>query len=182
MTHVAPIHTPSLYLREFVPDDVPQLFQMSLESGIRTWLPDQVYTDEGHATKILHYLAAQYSSQKTPTLVPYVFGVCLRSTDELIGHVGLSPYRSQVEIGFAIEEKHQRHGYATEAVSAMTRWGHSTFDIPVILGIVAGANIGSRRVLENSGFTLTKEEAGTLHTWQGLIRTYILDFSVHKET
>ena len=54
----------------------------------------------------------------------------------------------------------------------MASWGHSTFGLSSVLGVVAGENIGSCRVLEKSGFVLAKEEIGNLHSWQGPIRTY----------
>jgi len=155
---------------------------MSLESGMREWIPDQVYRSESHTTEVLEYLMAQYANQESPTQAPYVLGVCLGATGELIGHVGLSPLRNQVEIGYAIEEKHQRHGYGTETVSAMTRWGHDTFQLPTVLGVVSSENVGSCRVLEKSGYGLAKEKAGTLHGRQGLIRTYAMSFPAHQES
>ncbi len=175
------IHTPSLILRAFAIGDLPKVFQMSRESGMRKWIPDQVYRSERHTAEVLEHLMAQFSDQQSPAEAPCVLGVCLRVTGELIGHVGLSPLRNQVEIGYAIEEKCQRHGYGTEAVSAMTRWGHDTFGLPAILGVAARENIGSCHVLEKSGFVLAKEEAGALHGRQGLIRTYIMDFLDDKE-
>lgn len=181
MLRFVPIHTPSLTLREFIIEDVPKVFQMSLELGMRCWIPDQVYRSENQTTEVLEYLMAQYSDLKTPSQAPCLLGICLRITGELIGHVGLSPLRNQVEVGYAIEEKRQGSGYATEAVSAMTQWGHDTFALPTVLGVVASGNIGSCRVLEKSGFLLEKEEVGTLHGWQGLIRTYFKDSLDNKE-
>jgi ribosomal-protein-alanine N-acetyltransferase len=149
---------------------------MSRESGIRRWIPDQVYSDESHTAEVLEYLMAQYDGRRSPAEAPIVFGVCDRETGELVGHVGLSQLEDQVEIGYAIEETCQGRGYATEAVSAMTRWGHDTFGLPTILGVVARENLGSCRVLEKSGFVLAKEEADTLHGRKGLIRTYIMEY------
>ncbi len=172
MQIVEPIHTSTLILREFTNEDVPKVYGMSLESGIRDWIPDQVYRNEDHAMEILEYLMAQYRSLHSPASEPCVLAVCLRDSGRLIGHVGLSPLRGCAEIGYAIEESEQRRGYATQAVSAITRWGHQTFMLPTIFGIVAGANTGSCRVLEKSGFALIKEQSGSLHGWQGVIRTY----------
>ena len=181
MSRFVPVHTPSLILRELALEDVPKVFQMSLESCMRRWLPDQVFRSEDHTTEVLEYLIGQYNDLESPARAPCVLGICVRTTGELIGHVGLSPLRNQVEIGYAIEKRRQRHGYATEAVSAMTQWGHESFGLPTVLGVVASANTGSCRVLEKSGFLLAKEEAGVLHGWQGLIRTYVMDFPEPRE-
>ena len=181
MSRFVPVHTPSLILREFVIKDVPKVFQMSLESGMRRWIPDQVYRTEDHTTEVLEYLIEQYNDLESPACAPCVLGICVKITGELIGHVGLSPLRNQVEIGYAVKKSRQCHGYATEAVSAMTQWGHDTFGVLTVLGVVASANVGSCRVLEKSGFLLAKEETGVLHGWQGLIRTYVMDFLDLKE-
>ena len=95
----------------------------NFESGMHKWLPDQVYRSKNHTTEVLEYLIEQYNDLESPAQSLWVLGICLRITGELIGHVGLSPLRNQVEIGFAIEEEHQRYGYATEAVSAISQWG-----------------------------------------------------------
>ena len=172
MYNIEPIHTTSLALREFTKEDVPKVFMMSLESGMRNWIPDQVFRSEEQAREVLDYLMGQYRDLQSPARAPCVLGICLRDSRRLIGHVGLSPLRGHAELGYAIEDKEQGRGYATQAASAMARWGHKTFGMPKILGIVASGNLGSCRVLEKSGFVLAQEEVGSLHGWHGVIRTY----------
>lgn len=172
MRNIEPIHTTSLVLREFTKEDVPKVYMMSIESCMRDWIPDQVYRGEEHTNEVLEYLMSQYRDLQSPARTPYVLGVWLQHAGKLIGHVGLSPLRGCVEIGYAIEDKEQGHGYATQAVSAMAKWGHEACGLPKILGIVATGNVGSCRVLEKSGFVLAQEETGSLHGWHGVIRTY----------
>ncbi len=172
MHKIEPIYTTSLILRKLTKVDVPKVYAMSLESGMRNWMPDQVLANEENASELLNYLISQYRDLQSPAKAPCVLGVCLQQSGALIGHVGLSPLRGQVEIGYAIENDQQGRGFATQAVSAMARWGHATFGSPIILGIVASGNRGSCRVLEKSGFTLAQEELGSLHGWHGVIRTY----------
>ncbi|MBW2367929.1 MAG: GNAT family N-acetyltransferase [Deltaproteobacteria bacterium] len=169
---IEPIYTSSLIIREFTKRDVPKVYVMSVESGIRNWIPDQVYRNEEHTSEVLGHLIDQYNDLRTPAEAPCVLGVCLRHSGKLIGHVGLSPMRGHAEIGYAIEDKEQGRGYATQAVSAMARWGHEKFSLPKILGIVASGNVGSCSVLEKSGFVLVHEETGSLNGWHGVIRTY----------
>lgn len=59
------------------------------------------------------------------------------------------------EIGYGISEKYQRHGYATEAVSAVVSWALAQNAINCVIAEVDKDNIASRRVLEKSGFELT---------------------------
>ncbi len=159
-------------LRRFVPEDAPKVYAMSQEPGVRTWLPDQVYESEARALEVLRDLIDKCHDPGTPVRAPYVLAVCLTSSLELIGHVGLSPLAGEVEVGYAIEDEHQGKGLASEAVRATVNWALPRFGLPRVLGIVAVDNLASCRVLENAGFVLASEAMGSLHGRRGLIRTY----------
>jgi ribosomal-protein-alanine N-acetyltransferase len=148
------IATPRLLLRPFTLADTAKIFVMSQEDGLRRFIPDQVYRDETHAEEVLRALIAWTDQPPEPRTRPYVLGI---ESDELIGHVGLSAARGSVEIGYAIEDKQQGKGLATEAVAAMTRWGLTDLGLPEVLGIVAVDNVGSCRVLEKAGFVRVGE-------------------------
>ena len=81
-----------------------------------------------------------------------VLGLEHAETGLLIGHVGLSPARRSVEIGYAVEQRYQGTGLATEAVTALSGWGLVELGLPEVLGIVAVDNAPSRRVLEKAGW------------------------------
>ncbi len=53
MHNIEPIYTTALILREFTKEDVPKVYAMSLESGMRDWIPDQVYRSEENASEVL---------------------------------------------------------------------------------------------------------------------------------
>lgn len=167
-----PIQTESLILRHFILDDSFKVFKMSQESGMKKWIPDQVYKNEQQAREVLGYLISQYDEPVNPLLGPCVLGVCLVETQELIGHVGLSPFKDSVEIGYAIEDNFQGNGYATQAVTFMSEWGIQKFGLSQILGMVSIENIGSCKVLESSNFQVKEEFEGRLHNRQGIIRKY----------
>lgn len=124
------IETDNLSLRFFTMDDIKKVFQMSQEEGMRLWIPDQVYEDEAKAEGVIKFLSAQYSNPPQPQTAPYVLGIELRKSCELIGHVGLSRANNEIEIGYAIEEKYQGKGYATEAVSAISDWAIKKVKLP----------------------------------------------------
>jgi len=168
----APIVSASLTLRAFVPGDAPKVYAMSLESGMREWLPDQVYESEQQALEVLEYLIDGYREPGVPHSAPFVLGVHLNGSQELIGHVGLSPLAGEVEVGYSIEDARQGRGYASEAVRVMSEWGLRQFGLPRILGVVATDNAASCRVLQNAGFVLLTELPGCLHGRAGLVRTY----------
>jgi RimJ/RimL family protein N-acetyltransferase len=167
-----PISSQALVLRRFTSEDAAKVYALSQESGLRTWLPDQVYENEAVALDVLQDLISRYTNPGTPVRAPYVLGVCLRGSLELIGHVGLSPLDGEVEVGFAIADRHQGRGYACEAVRAMLAWAIPRFNLPRVLGIVASDNAASCSVLERAGFELASQSVGRLHGRQGLIRVY----------
>src|ERR1044072_2897088 len=110
------IRTPRLLLRPFTLADTPKIFAMSREDGLRRWIPDQVYRDELHAEDVLRALMVHTSNVPDPRVRPYVLGIEETASGVLIGHVGLSPARGSVEVGYAIEERVHGQGFATEAV------------------------------------------------------------------
>jgi ribosomal-protein-alanine N-acetyltransferase len=172
MTESLPIATASLTLRCLTPADARKVLAMSQQRGMREWIPDQVYEDEPETRDVLRYLIEQYDNPETPQRAPLVLGICLRSTGELIGHVGLSPAADVIEIGYAIEDRHQGKGLATEAVRAMTDWGIRTLALPGVDGIVASDNAASCKVLEKAGFALLGETIRPLHGVTRLVRAY----------
>lgn len=152
------ISTSRLLLRPFSPADVPKVFVMGSEEGIRRWIPDQVYRDQRHAEQVVSALMAYTAKRPDPRTSPYVLGIEEKETGALIGHVGLSPARGSVEIGYAIEQRLQGKGLATEAVTAISGWALAELSLPEVLGIVAADNVQSCRVLEKSGFVRSGEE------------------------
>ncbi len=162
------LETERLIVRPLTQDDVPAIFQLSKEKSLGEWIPDQVYKSEDEAANVVNFLISQYGNSPNPRKRPFVLGIALRKTGEVIGHVGLSPLTNgDVEIGYAIGEGYQKRGYASEAVAVVCRWATSKLGLPEIHGIVATENIGSGRVLEKAGFML---EAEKNHHYIGKIR------------
>lgn len=166
------METENVLLRYLLPADVEKIFQMSREAGMQQWIPDQVYADEKESAEVIAFLSTQYKVPPHPHEAPFVLGVELKSTQELIGHAGLSPAGGSVEIGYAIEEKHQGKGYATEAVRALSDWAVKMLQIPEVLGIVDRDNKRSCSVLEKSGFTLIEENEKDAFGRRSVCRIY----------
>lgn len=69
------------------------------------------------------------------------------------------------EIGYGIQEEYQGHGYATEAVSALSDWACGQPGVMCVTAEAEESNTASRRVLEKAGFLPTGEtgEEGPLY-------------------
>jgi len=141
-----------IFLRRFVMGDTEKIFQMSQENSLARFLPDQVYQNQEEAAKVLEFLISTYSERVNQEDKPFVLGVILKNSNELIGHIGVSTVEAGIEIGYAIEVKHQGLGYAKIAVSKMLQILGVATDIKEVYGIVDPQNIPSIKVLEKCGF------------------------------
>lgn len=144
-----------LNLRFFNKNDLEKVFQMSQEEGIRRWLSDQCYQNRKETADVINFLIESYS-EINPSEKPFVLGIELKETQELIGHIGLSPVEGFIEVGYAVEEKFQGAGYASEAVKEFSDWAKKELNLKAIWGIVEKENLASVRVLEKSGYSLDK--------------------------
>ena len=139
---------------------------------MRKWLPDQVYEDEAEALDVLNCLISQYASPAAPRQSPYVLGVCLSASRELVGHVGFSPCSHGVEVGYAIADAHQHRGYAKMAVSIATSWSLTAFGLAAVHGLVAEENVVSCKVLEACRFLPVELQRRKLHGIERMVKTY----------
>lgn len=93
----------------------------------------------------------------------YAFAITSPDNDALIGTISLSftsdPVSGRVgEIGYWLGLAHWGHGYASEAVSALTAFGFDDLGLDAIEAMVFKENKSSKRVLEKSGYRLLRSE------------------------
>jgi [ribosomal protein S5]-alanine N-acetyltransferase len=148
-----PIHTTSLALRHLVLDDAPALLRLNGEASTGRWLPSHVYSDLSHAEAAVAYLIGCYSSPGDARHGPYVLGVELRHSGQLLGHVGFSPLDDEVEVSYAIAEGFRGHGYGAEALVEACHWAADAFALSSLTAVTASANAASRRALDRAGFS-----------------------------
>jgi RimJ/RimL family protein N-acetyltransferase len=76
----------------------------------------------------------------------------------LIGSIGIVSktdiYRKNFEIGYFIDEEHWGKGIATKAIQIATSYAFRNFDIVRVYAEPFAENAGSRKALENAGFSL----------------------------
>lgn len=153
-----PLHTPSLVLRHFVPEDAPALLHLNREATTGKWLPSHVYRDIAQAVASLAYLIECYASPGDARLGPYVLGVEHRATAQLLGHVGFSPLAGEVEVSYAIAEAARARGYASEALGQACLWAAEAFGLRRLMALTAADNLPSRRTLDRTGFVHAGDE------------------------
>jgi RimJ/RimL family protein N-acetyltransferase len=79
---------------------------------------------------------------------------------DFVGRAGVRPLTvegaSEIEVAYALRRDAWGQGFASEMTQALADLGLARPDIPSLVGVVFINNIGSRRVLEKSGFVLEK--------------------------
>ena len=163
-----PINTPSLRLRHLVVEEAARMMELNGEPSTRRWLPSHVYPDTDAATSRMRYLIACYSSPGDPRLGPYVLAVEHLASGALLGHVGFSPFDSEVEISYAVAEVSRKRGYGSEALIYSCKWAAESFNLPCILAITESENAPSRRTLERAAFV---HDEDTFMRFQGSQQT-----------
>ncbi|MCL2771931.1 MAG: GNAT family N-acetyltransferase [Oscillospiraceae bacterium] len=148
------LETERLYLRKYTLDDVEKNYLYSQEESRKKGIPNEVYADIQASRKNVEFILSTYDKSD----FPYVYAVVLKNTGEYIGHVSLSEIPGGIEIGYAICEKHQGKGYATEIVKAYVAWGKKELALEKIYGEIYPDNSASKKVLENAGFTFIKND------------------------
>lgn len=119
----------------------------------------------------------RYKSKKRKE---YVFGIILKEENRLIGMVGLHRIdwkNKNSELGYWIGKNYWNKGLVTEAVSLILDFAFSQLKLHKVYAKLFEKNIGSRRVLEKSGFKLEgsfKEQRFKHNAWQNELEHGIL--------
>ena len=103
----------------------------------------------------LEQLATDASQQ--PWLVR---AMALRQSRQVVGSVGFHAAPDEygrVEIGYDVVPAHRRHGYAREAILALTRWAFRTERARICVASVAPDNTASIALVRSFGFHRTGE-------------------------
>ncbi len=140
------LETERLILREFTMDDV----ESSLKYGgdpenvwFMVWGPnDRTATEE--------YLQKKLEDQRLKPRMCYDMAVCLKDTGEHIGGFGLflDEGRLTGDIGWILRKDMWHRGYATEAASALLKFGFETLGMHRIIAKCNAQNTASYRVME----------------------------------
>ena len=151
--------TERLAVRKFRDDDAQQLYENHMDDAVRKWFPNECYADQAEALDAIRF----YVDCVDNGHLPFVLGVELKETKELIGDTGISEVDGkpdEAEIGYCIGQRYRGKGYASELLDAISGFVVSRFGIRVICGRVVHGNEASAKVLEKGGYRFVQEEFG----------------------
>ena len=149
MTAPRELRTARLLLRSFVREDAAAIVRLAgaEEVAVTTLRIPHPYSEEDART-FLAKADEDFQAGRTVS-----FAICLASTAELCGAVGLhiADAHRHAELGYWIGVPFWGRGYATEAARAAVAFGFETMRLNRIFAHHFAENTGSGRVLEKIG-------------------------------
>jgi [ribosomal protein S5]-alanine N-acetyltransferase len=143
------IETERLILREFQQIDFRELAPILADPKVMKFATMGVLSVEQVQQKIASFITCYEK---------YGFGkwaVILKDSNRLIGYCGIAVElidgNNEKELGYRFDSSYWGQGLATEAASAVIKYGFEYLELPYIIGVVERSNISSARVLEKVG-------------------------------
>lgn len=154
------LETARLMLREFVPEDAPDLAKILSDPETMRFYPAP-YDQEG----VQQWIERNRERYKKDGVGLWAINV--KSTNELIGDCGviLQEVDGELlyEIGYHLRRDCWGQGLATEAALACRDWAFANLQVDRLISLIRPENWPSRRVAERNGMTMWKEIS-----WRGL--------------
>ncbi|MDX3100886.1 GNAT family N-acetyltransferase [Nonomuraea angiospora] len=144
-----------LTLRPFTPEDIPWVYEVSLDPALQQFveLPSPYRLENARFFVEELAIAGWESGHRLEFLAEDA------ATGARLGRAGLGVGRQGIaEIGFWVDPEARRRGVATTTVRAVCAWAFETLDLEIIEWRCEVGNHASRRVAEKAGFL----EEGTL--------------------
>ena len=148
------IETERLRLRRLEDSDFDNLKAILSDSETMSYYPEP-YDDHG-VQRWINWNKGLYEERGFG-----LFAVELKENCTFIGDCGITMQNIDgkivPEIGYHVNKKYWKNGYASEASQACKEWIFSNSDFTEIYSYMNTENIGSRKVAENNGMSLVKE-------------------------
>lgn len=137
------ITTDRLIIRKFTKADWNQVYEYTSDAAVMKYMPEGVLSEE--ATKKFVISNSNENAKHFP--------VVLKKDGTLIGHIVFHHYFGDhtYEIGWVFHPEYQNKGYASEAASAVLKYGFETMHLHRTIATCQPENIPSWRVMEKIG-------------------------------
>jgi len=155
------IETSRLYLRQFTPNDLDELYRIYSDSEVMKYLNEGVRNREETAADLFQIIADWEK---------HAFGlwaVVNKENNQLIGDGGLRflGKTPEVEVGYVLAKAYWGKGLASEVAAASLQYGFEVLKLEKIVAVANIENRSSRRVME-------KVEMRYQHNLEGSDRVY----------
>ncbi|MFV7236597.1 GNAT family N-acetyltransferase [Flavobacterium sp. ZB4R12] len=153
------LETDRLVLREMLLSDAEALFEMDRNPNVHQYLWNKPLTEISEVHSYIEFVREQYIQNNIGRFV-----VILKETNELIGWTGLK-YNTEIvnnkidfyDIGYRLNEKFWKKGYASEASFTWLDYGFNVMKIKIMSAAAHTDNIASNKILQKIGMVLTEQ-------------------------
>lgn len=160
------------FLRTLQEDDVQEMTALVRRNKVYWSIHEPVHPSEYYTEKI-QLRKIQESLRQMQLRREYSFGIFLRDTQELVGHISIYAIKrlpfSSAFVGYSLDEAHTGKGIATEALEVVCQFAFEDIGIHRLEAYVSPRNVGSVRVLEKAQFEregLLKQLLYVNGTWE----------------
>lgn len=150
------LETDRLILRHQRLTDLDDLYAIYQDPDVVRYIPDhpQNYEDTR--------LELEWHMNGHPTYPELgLWATIHKPTNRFIGRCGLLPWtidgQHDVEVAYLLEKTYWGQGLATEAATAIARYGFETLRLPRLIALVEPDNAGSAHVAEKIGMAFERE-------------------------
>lgn len=142
------LYTERLVLRPFTERNGSLLKDLFMDPEVTRYLPWGHPYSESEAEQRLQQLLDHWNRHHFGT-----YAIRPKAGRRFIGYAGLETVNDApfVELLYALARKHWGKGYAFEAAAACLEFGFDSLGLPLIVGVIAPGNCGSKRILEKLG-------------------------------
>ena len=158
--HMPVLETRRLRLREWTDRDVNAVVEAGWDPLIPliTTVPAQGTSDQAREfiTRQQDRLASAHG---------YAFAIAQKRSNEAVGHFYVhlaNLHHGRLTLGYWLTASSRGHGYAAEALAAVTAWALEADEVSRVDLFIEPSNIASCRTAEKCGF----EREGLLRRWQ----------------
>lgn len=146
------IETARLYLRQFTPDDLDDLYRIYSDPEIMKYVGKGVRTRE--ETENALYAMLESWKQNNFGMWALVYKI----DNRFIGRCGLVflDKTPEIELGYILDKHYWNQGLAAEASLASLQYGFDVLKLERIVAIARPENIASQRVMQKIGMKYEK--------------------------
>jgi ribosomal-protein-alanine N-acetyltransferase len=146
------LETERLLLRPLVKADLDDLHRISNEPLVHRYLWDEEPVSKDMIEKVIVQSARMFSEEGLD-----LFGICLRSSEELVGFCGFARWEGmeEVELTYELLPELWGRGLVTEAARACLRYAIEEVRLPRVIAGADASNVASLRVIEKLGMKPT---------------------------
>lgn len=137
------IETRRLVIRPFRPDDWKAVYEYMSDRDVTTYLP------KGQLTEVqTREFLTRNSGENAEAMA-----LTIKADQRLIGHMLFHPWFAPLtyEIGWVLNKRYHRQGYATEAAFALLEYGFDTLQLHRMIATCQPENVPSYRIMEKLG-------------------------------